>query len=458
MADYILKSYRLNFSPLEIFEVFSKEKNCFFLDSSLNVGSLGRYSFLGIDPALILKTKGEDPFKRIREELEVYNAAFADPSIGFLGGAVGYLAYDLGFVFEKKIKKKFKPDLGIPDSFFGFYNSCVIIDHCKQIFYILSLGYPEKSAHSAKTLARDNFKKIYNLLAKINSSGNRGKNNGVEKTGKISSNFTKTEYLNAIRRAKEYIKKGDIYQVNLSQMFSAKTGLSAFQIYKRLRSVSSSCFSAFFDAGDFQIISSSPERFLKFDGEVVSTRPMKGTRPRSESRLKDAAFKRDLLESAKDKAELMMIVDLERNDLGRVCSYDTVKVPVLRELEEYQTVFQTTASIEGRLHKNKDRLDLLRACFPGGSIIGCPKIRAMEIIEELEPDRRSIYTGCLGYLSFSGAMDFNILIRSILKKEDQLYFSSGGGIVADSDPQEEYQETLVKTKGILRAINASSGS
>jgi para-aminobenzoate synthetase component 1 len=179
---------------------------------------------------------------------------------------------------------------------------------------------------------------------------------------------------------------------------------------------------------------------------------MKGTRPRSQSRLRDKRFKKELLESAKDKAELMMIVDLERNDLGRVCNYDSIKVSRLRQLEEYSTVFQTTATVSGCLHRDKDRIDLLRASFPGGSITGCPKIRAMEIIEELEPSRRAIYTGSLGYLSFSGDMDFNILIRTLLKKDDRLYFGVGGGIVADSKPEDEYEETLVKAKGILTAI------
>jgi para-aminobenzoate synthetase component 1 len=180
---------------------------------------------------------------------------------------------------------------------------------------------------------------------------------------------------------------------------------------------------------------------------------MKGTRPRSKNRLKDQRFKNELLKSRKDAAELVMIVDLERNDLGRVCTYDSIKVNALRELEEYSTVFQTTATVSGCLHKDKDRIDLLAACFPGGSITGCPKIRAMEIIEELEPTRRSIYTGSLGYLSFSGNLDFNILIRTILKKQDRLYFGVGGGIVADSKPEEEYIETLVKARAMMEAVS-----
>ncbi|MBU1091101.1 MAG: anthranilate synthase component I family protein, partial [Candidatus Omnitrophica bacterium] len=184
-----------------------------------------------------------------------------------------------------------------------------------------------------------------------------------------------------------------------------------------------------------------------------STRPMKGTRPRGTTGRRDSLLRNQLLASSKDRAELTMIVDLERNDLGRVCKYDSIKVNKLRELEEYNTVFQTTATVSGSLHKNKDRIDLLRASFPGGSITGCPKLRAMEIIEELEPDRRCIYTGSLGYLSFSGNMDFNVLIRTILKRGNNLYFSVGGGIVADSQPEAEYRETLVKAKAMIGAIN-----
>lgn len=455
MEYYIFKSYPLKFSSFSIFEIFCKEKNCFFLDSSLNHGVAGRYSYLGIDPVFVVKTKGQDPFMTMREKLNSY--AFCAPPAGgiqFFAGAVGYLAYDLGFILEKKIKKKYKPDLGIPDCFFGFYNTIVIIDHHKSVLSIFSTGYPEKKYIPAKIMAESNFKKMYNLLSKIASVAKSGDKPKIKKTPvELEPNFTKTEYIKAIQSAKEYIKNGDIYQVNLAQQFMAKSPLSSFHIYARLRGISPSYFSAYFDAGDFQIISSSPERFLKVQGNKVTTRPMKGTRGRSPNRREDQKLKKGLLLSPKDKAELMMIVDLERNDLGRVCRYGTINVPILRELEEYYTVYQTTATVEGKLHPDKDRLDLLRACFPGGSIVGCPKIRAMEIIEELEPARRSIYTGCLGYLSFSGNMDFNILIRSILKKGDKLYFGAGGGIVADSRAEDEYEETMIKAKAMMQAIN-----
>ena len=454
MAYYILKSYKLKIEPFKIFEILSKQKNCFLLDSNLNADySLGRYSFLGIDPFFIFKTKGQDPFRKLREVLKKYKITIPKNNIPFLGGAMGYLAYDLGLILEKKIRKRTKPDLGIPDCFFGFYNTTLIIDHFKHLLHIFSTGFPERDYRLAKLLADSNFKKIYNLLSGIDHAKTPRESKKSKIPTQLNSNFAKEDYLLAIKKAKEYIRAGDIYQVNLSQEFKTESSLSGLEIYQRLRQISPSYFSAYFDGGDFQILSSSPERFLRLEGDVVSTRPMKGTRPRSKDNLKDKRLKEELLESAKDKAELIMIVDLERNDLGKVCSYDSIKVSALRQLEEYSTVFQTTATVEGRLHKDKDRIDLLRACFPGGSITGCPKIRAMEIIEELEPNRRSIYTGCLGYLSFSGKMDFNILIRTILKKEDKLYFNVGGGIVTDSSPEDEYQETLVKAKAMMEAIS-----
>ena len=452
MAYYILKSYKLKHKPLEIFEALKNERNCFFLDSSLNAGHLGRYSFLGIDPFYILKAKNQDPLPGLRRVMDRYRVSLPKSPIPFLGGAVGYLAYDLGFTLEKKLKRKPKAATRIPDAYFGFYNTAIIIDHFKGLLYIFSAGFPEKGYHLAKALCEFNFKKISKLLSKTASSG-RVADIKAGRT-ELKSNFTRKSYILAVKRAKEYIRRGDIYQVNLSQEFSAKTNLPAYQIYNRLRSLSPSSFGAYLDCRDFQILSSSPESFLRVQGDTVSTRPMKGTRPRSRVKLNDLRLKRELLESAKDRAELMMIVDLERNDLGRVCSYDSIGVSALRQLEEYSTVFQTTATVRGSLHEDKDRVDLIRACFPGGSITGCPKIRAMEVIEELEPSRRSVYTGSLGYLSFSGGMDMNVLIRTILKERNRMYFSVGAGIVADSDPQSEYQETLVKAKAMIEAINA----
>jgi len=454
MGYYILKSYRLKVEPSRVFEALRAKKSCFFLDSSLNSNPMGRYSFLGIDPFYILESRNNDPLPRLRELLDSYKLHIRGCDIPFLGGAVGYMGYDLGFILEKKVKSRPKPGPGIPDCSFGFYNSSVIIDHHKGLIYIFACGLPEKRERLARALSESNFRKLYKLLCgmKEGSSGSK-KVYHKEYSSELNSNFTRGDYISAVKAAKEYIRRGDIYQVNLSQGFSAKTDMPAFHIYERLRRISPSSFSAYLDCGEYQILSSSPESFLRVrDNALVTTRPMKGTRPRSRNRPCDIKLKKELLESEKDKAELMMIVDLERNDLGRVCDYDSIGVSRRGDIEEYSTVFQTTATIRGRLHKDKDRVDLLRACFPGGSITGCPKIRAMEVIEELEPSRRSIYTGSLGYLSFSGDMDSNILIRTILKKGSYFYFGVGGGIVADSRPEDEYRETLVKARAMIRAI------
>ncbi len=454
MAYYILKSYKLKLEPLAIFEALGRQKNCFFLDSSLKAPTLGRYSFLGINPFFILKTSKTEPFSKLREMLSEYRISPSQSGFPFLGAAVGYIAYDLGFALEHKIQTRNKPDPGVADCYFGFYNTVLGIDHLKHRLHICAVGFPEKKSYLAVALCRKNLKLIEGLLSRINTPTSHRR--GLKKIlpTELKSDFKKEDYLKAVKKAKDYIKAGDIYQVNLSQRFQTNTHLGAVEIYRRLRKISPSFFSAYFDAEESQIISSSPERFLKLEGGLVTTRPMKGTRPRGEDKNQDRRFKSQLLNSAKDKAELVMIVDLERNDLGKVCGYDTIQVNRLRQLERYNTVFQTTATVSGKLHKDKDRIDLLRACFPGGSITGCPKIRAMEIIEELEPNRRSIYTGCLGYLSFSGGMDFNILIRTLLKKQEQIFFGVGGGIVADSSPEGEYEETLVKAKAMLQALDA----
>ncbi len=452
-AYYTSKSYKLKVDPFWIFEALKDTRNCFFLDSSLNSKSTGRYSFLGTDPFYILKTKGSKPFEKLREFLEKYKFSPSKAPFPFIGGAVGYLGYDLGFLLEEKLRKKTKDDLNIPDCFFGFYNTTVIIDNLKKIFHIFAIGFPERSCQLQKALCERNLRKIETLLSQIrpdNKIDIRRESPGM--ITRLRPNFTRQEYVSKIKKAKEYIKAGDIYQVNISQRFKGRTNLSSIEVYKRLRSLSPSHFSAYFDAGDFQILSSSPERFLKLEHDRVITRPMKGTRPRGENKLDDRRFRKQLLNSSKDKAELMMIIDLERNDLGRVCDYNSILVSPLRELEEYKTVYQTTATVKGKLYKNKDRVDLLSACFPGGSITGCPKIRAMEIIEEIEPTRRSIYTGSLGYLSFCGNMDFNILIRTILKKKAQVYFGVGAGIVADSEPEDEYEETMVKARAMMDAV------
>ena len=436
MGYCIWKSYKLKKGAFELFENLKPERGNFLFDSSLNQDKeLGRHSIIGSQPFHILKGNGFGVLDKLGVLLDKFKVK--QGPLPFCGGAAGYLAYDTGN--------------NIARFYFGFYNKALIFDHITGRMHLYSCGAPETKSSLSKKLAKENFRYLTDLLSGLIS----GKNTvavAADKKIRLKSNFSRTAYLKAVKKAKEYIRNGDIYQVNLSQQFSGCTDMSAVQIYRRLRKESPSYFSAFFDAGEFQIISSSPERFLKVENSQVSTRPMKGTRPRCGRALRDGLLRQQLLRSEKDKAELLMIVDLERNDLGRVCDYNSVKVSSLRQLEEYNTVFQATATVEGRLHKDFDRIDLIRASFPGGSVTGCPKLRSMEIIKELEKTGRGIYTGSLGFLSFCGKMDMNILIRTILKKGRKVYFGCGGGIIADSRPQAEYSETLIKAKAIVRSL------
>jgi len=267
--------------------------------------------------------------------------------------------------------------------------------------------------------------------------------------------FTPQQYKDSVRKVKEYILAGDIYQANLSQRFSAPLVESAWSLYRRLRVLNAAPFSAFLNFGGFAVASSSPERYLKVDGDYIETRPIKGTSRRYDDPQRDQQSKQDLLASRKDRAELSMIVDLERNDLGRVSEYGSVVVEEHAVLESYATVHHLVSTIVGKLHEGRDMIDLIRATFPGGSITGAPKIRSIEIIDELEPTARSVYTGAIGYLGMNGKSDLNIAIRTMIIKGARVYFQVGGGIVADSEPEAEFQETLDKGKAMFDAITGA---
>jgi para-aminobenzoate synthetase component 1 len=268
----------------------------------------------------------------------------------------------------------------------------------------------------------------------------------------IKGSFTHESYLKAVQRAREYICAGDIFEVNLSQRFRAPLPVPPYELYKRLRAINPAPFASYFNFEGVSIVGASPERFLKVTGDRVETRPIKGTKPRGKTPEEDKELSDDLLASKKDRAENIMIVDLERNDLGRVCRYGTVKVTELCTLETWPTVFHLTSTVVGQLREDKGIIGLLKAAFPGGSITGAPKVRAMEIIEELEPTRRGPYTGSLGYIGFDGDADLDIVIRTIVVKGGIAYFQVGGAVVYDSDPESEYVETLDKGRAMMRAL------
>ncbi len=460
------------YTPLtapEVVELFRNRRFSFFLDSGMDPQKLGRYSFVGSDPFLVLKSRGSDitlwhqgewevekgnPFDVLEELLKTYALEPHSSPVPLVGGAVGYFSYDLCHFIER-LPSTAIDDLQLPECYFAFYDRVLVFDHLENKTYIASSGFPELEEDKRKKRARERLEEMRGKLLQAPLSSPisfpyQGSNEVV-----LKSNFTHKQYLEAVEQAREYIAAGDIFQVNLSQRFEADLSVSPYELYQHLRSINPAPFAAYLNFDEVTILSASPERFLKVEGDLVETRPMKGTRPRGRSAAEDEALARELLDSVKDRAENVMIVDLERNDLGRVCRFGTVKVRELWTLERYATVFQLTSTVEGRLLQDKSRIDLVKACFPGGSITGAPKVRAMEIIDELEPTRRSIYTGSIGYLSFSGEMDLNIVIRTILVKGGKAYFQVGGGIVHDSEPEAEYQETLDKAEALFQALSLS---
>ena len=415
----------MRITPHIEFEKIKDLPYSFFLDSAVRHEKLARRSFLGSDPFLVFKSKKDsislewdsgkiesvkgNPFLVLKKLF----GKFAKQD----GYGVGYFGYDMKDFIEK-LPDIAEDDIRIPDCIVGFYDRVSVYDNIDGGTESGDIGPPERA--------------------------------------EVRSNFSKEDYISTIEKAKEYIRKGDIYQVNLSHRFEADLTVDPYELYLRLRKFSPAPFSSYLNFGKIKIISSSPERFLMKKGSYIETRPIKGTRPRSDDSLIDSINERELLSSTKDRAEHVMIVDLERNDLGRICEYGSVRPAEFIRLEKYSTVFHLVSTVSGKLKEGVDPIDCLLATFPGGSITGAPKIRSMEIIEELEPVKRSLYTGAIGYISFDGNMDTSIVIRTIIVKDNKIYFQVGGGIVADSDPEKEYLETLDKAKGFMQAIGAGS--
>ena len=444
---------RAGTTPFAVLCALAGERLPFFLDSGMDPRRLGRFSFVGCDPFLVLQLRGRrvwvngarvgrNPFAVLRRLLKAHRRPPAESPVPFTGGAVGYFAYDLGR-FVERLPDHTRDDIPLPEAHFAFYDVVAGFDHQTGTWYVASADLGVKGA--AKRRKR--------LASAVRAAPPAPPFPPVSARG-LTSNFSHDAYLRAVRRAKEYIAAGDIFQVNLSQRFQAETDAPPLELYAALRAANPAPFACYLPLDPAHaVLSSSPERYLRVTGRHAETRPIKGTRPR---RRDDEAFNRrmraELLASEKDRAELTMIVDLERNDLGRVCAYGSVRVTESIVLEEYPTVYHLVATVEGDLHKRQDLIDLIKASFPGGSITGAPKIRAMEIIDELEPTKRSVYTGNIGYIGFDGRADLNIAIRTMLLADGTVYAQVGGGIVADSEPEAEYQETLDKARAMLQAL------
>ncbi|HEX6814955.1 MAG TPA: aminodeoxychorismate synthase component I [Gemmatimonadaceae bacterium] len=448
-----------------------------------------RYSFLAADPAIVVRCKegraerldfrdgsrtpvAGHSLAEVRRLLQPFRTEPLPGLPPFQGGAAGYIAYDWGSVLERLPAPRYD-DLAIPDVVLGLYDWVVAWDHDTNRAWIVSTGLPEEG-RARGDRARHRLTEIARRLAAQPDRASVGpraprRDAGIVRAPSypvtdvaaaapigLRSSFTRRGYLDAVTRVREYIVAGDIFQANVSQRLEAPLRESTWSLYRHLRTLNPAPFAAYLAFEELHVLSASPERFLRLDdSRRVEARPIKGTRPRGIHPAHDAALGRALADSPKDRAENLMIVDLLRNDLSRVCAPRSVRVPELFSLEHYSTVHHLVSTITGELEPGCDAVDLLAATFPGGSITGAPKVRAMEIIAELEPSRRGVYCGSIGYIGASGVMDTSIVIRTYQALDDAVYFSVGGGIVADSDPEQEYRETLDKARALIDALAAT---
>lgn len=438
----------------KLFAKIADEPWSMFLDSGHPEIDLGRYDIMVARPVVTLETYAdktqiietdknkkttstEDPFLLVKQYLGDKDKNLS--GLPFCGGALGYFSYDLGRKIEilPEIAKK---DIEMPDMAIGIYDWAVIVDHHVRRAWLASYCHFEQT--------REVWAELHELFSSVSAENQKG----FQIKSDVESNMSKEDYAKAFDRIKNYILEGDCYQVNLAQRFSAEFEGDSWSAYLKLRQFNPAPYSAYINISSGQVLSSSPERFLLVTGNQVETKPIKGTKPRSNFAYEDKALAVSLLESKKDRAENLMIVDLLRNDISKSCESGSVSVPKLFSLETYATVHHLVSTISGRLSKDKHALDLLRDCFPGGSITGAPKHRSMEIIEELEPHRRSVYCGSIAYIGFDGNMDSNICIRTLVQYENKLYFHAGGGIVWDSNVDSEYKECFDKAAAMLKLV------
>lgn len=475
--------------PEEVVAALPPGAGAVLLRTALFDSPSARYSLITSQPMLTLQAYGArceldlgghrqavygNPWEILRHWLQRFELP-DEPDCPFpLGGAFGYWGYDLKHFVEPRLPRQATNDLELPDCHVGFYDSVLVLDHRLEKTFVVATGLlPDGSRSRLRAAEQIDFWR--QRVEEVSSPhpelrGSRGNEThfspqsqrpltpapspaGGEGAHRLTSSMSREAFLAAVRVAQRYIQAGDIYQVNLSHRLEVPSPCSPWALFERLLAVSPAPYAAWLDGGDFQIASSSPEQFLRFSGAHVQTRPIKGTRPRGEDATRDAQLMYELQTSPKELAELLMITDLLRNDLGRVCEYGSIHVPELARIERFPQVQHLVSTVEGRLRPELTHLDALAACFPGGSITGAPKIRAMEIIDELEPIARGPYTGCIGYLGFNRESQLNIAIRTAVCTGGRAYFHVGAGIVADSVPEAEYDETLAKAAGFLAALN-----
>lgn len=441
-----------------LFEVVADAPWAVFLDSGRHDAGQSRYDIIAAEPYIRLITRGnltevhaegvslsrDDPFALLKRHLDMDAALASD--LPFCGGAIGYFGYDLARRIER-LPSRATAGEHVPDMAIGIYDWAVVVDHLERKCWLIGQGRdPETDI------------KWNALTARFSSPAPERARAPFRVTSAVQSSRTRESYGRAFRRIKQYINDGDCYQVNLAQRFQAQASGDAWLAYQALRVINPAPYSAYLATPYAHILSSSPERFLRVHRGEVQTKPIKGTRPRAGHPRLDAELAEALRVSEKDRAENVMIVDLLRNDLSKNCKWGSVKVPRLFEVESYATVHHLVSTVTGELRADHDAIDLLRGCFPGGSITGAPKLRAMEIIDEVERFRRGVYCGAIGYIGFDGGMDTNIAIRTITMSHGSVRFWAGGGIVADSEVESEYQESFDKARALLRLLAQSAAA
>ncbi|HEX9666343.1 MAG TPA: anthranilate synthase component I [Thermodesulfobacteriota bacterium] len=461
-------------TPISALKKIDGGSYSFLLESVEGGEKWGRYSFLGSDPSLIFRSKGTyieiiengiiekqngNPIDSLKNLLSRYRPVVSPELPRFYGGAVGYFGYDI-VRFIEKLPERAKDDLRSWDSYFMIADSVLVFDNINHIMKVISNAYVS-SISEAKKVYDDAVLRIENLIDKLHSPLPLFKKTPINRSVNESSlfefksNLNPKEFMESVERTKEYIQAGDIIQAVISQRWSTKLDVLPFDLYRVLRVLNPSPYMFYLKMGDEYLVGSSPEVMVRVEGERVENRPIAGTRPRGKNEDEDTILEKELISDPKERAEHIMLVDLARNDLGRVAEVGTVRVDELMTVEKYSHVMHIVSNVIAKLQRGKDAFDVIRATFPAGTLSGAPKIRAMEIIEEMEPSRRGAYGGAVGYFSFSGNMDTCITIRTFVIKGEEVFIQAGAGIVADSDPEREYNETVNKVKALIKAIEVA---
>jgi len=454
-------------TPVSAFRKIDSSPFGFLLESVERGGNIGRYSFLGSDPRTIFKSKGQkvtiidngvareytvdgNPLDELARLISQYKAVEVPELHRFTGGAVGYISYDV-IQYIEDIPQENEDDLLLSELYFLITDTVLIFDHVKRTLKVVSNAYIDSSPEQAYREAIARIDRIVGMLSRPLQPSTVG-TSGAAHLPEVRCRFSKQEFKEAVRRSKEYIRAGDIIQVVLSRRLEMSSSARPFDVYRSLRAINPSPYMYYLKLDDLAIAGSSPELLVKCEDGVIEIRPIAGTRPRGETPEADLALEKELLSDPKERAEHIMLVDLARNDVGRVAEYGSVRVPELMAVERYSHVMHIVSDVVGRLKKGYTPFDVLKASFPAGTLSGAPKIRAMEIIEELEKTRRGPYGGAVGYFSFSGNLDSAINIRTVTLKAGKCYIQAGAGIVADSDPEKEFQETENKARGMIKAV------